>query len=233
MSTPNSHYKNRVLASLPKAELESLAPHLTPLDLPQEKILLDGKAPSAYFLEDGIASAVVSVADGGTVEVGVIGIDGVVGLPILLGTGHSPVLTFMQIAGSGFSIDAEKLKTAFEQNGDLRRHLQKYIQGFMVQTSQTAACNRLHNIEERLARWLLSCRDRMSSDRLALTQDFLGQMLGSPRTTVTLAVGLLERAGMIDHARGVVTVRDRAALEGAACECYRTVRDEYSRLGLL
>jgi CRP-like cAMP-binding protein len=233
MSTPNSHYKNRVLASLPKAELESLAPHLTPLDLPQEQVLLDGKAPSAYFLEDGIASAVVSVADGSTVEVGVIGIDGVVGLPILLGTGHSPVLTFMQIAGSGFRIEAEKLKTAFEQNGDLRRHLQRYIQAFMVQTSQTAACNRLHNIEERLARWLLSCRDRVSSDRLALTQDFLGQMLGSPRTTVTLAVGLLERAGMIDHSRGVVTVRDRTALEGASCECYRTVRDEYSRLGLL
>jgi CRP-like cAMP-binding protein len=139
----------------------------------------------------------------------------------------------MQIAGSGFGIEAEKLKSAFEQNGELRRHLQKYIQAFMVQTSQTAACNRLHNIEERLARWLLSCRDRMSSDRLALTQDFLGQMLGSPRTTVTLAVGLLERAGMIHHSRGVVTVRDRVALESAACECYRTVRDEYSRLGLL
>ena len=91
----------------------------------------------------------------------------------------------MQIAGSGFRIEAEKLKIEFERNGELRRHLQKYIQGFMVQTSQTAACNRLHNIEERLARWLLSCRDRMSSDRLCLTQDFLGQMLGSPRTTVT------------------------------------------------
>ena len=233
MTTLNSHYRNRVLASLPKNELDSLAPHLTPLDLPQEKILLDGKADYAYFLEDGIASAVVSVADGSTVEVGVIGIDGVVGVPILLGTGHSPVTTFMQIGGSGFRIEAEKLKIEFERNGDLRRHLQKYIQGFMVQTSQTAACNRLHNIEERLARWLLSCRDRMSSDRLALTQDFLGQMLGSPRTTVTLAVGLLERAGMIDHARGVVTVRDRAALEGASCECYRTVRDEYTRLGLL
>jgi CRP-like cAMP-binding protein len=233
MPTPNSHYKNRVLASLPKSELDSLAPHLTPVTLPQEHILLDGKAAHAYFLEDGIASAVVSVADGGTVEVGVIGIDGVVGLPILLGTGHSPVRTFMQIAGAGFRIDAEKLKAEFERNGELRRHLQKYIQAFMVQTSQTAACNRLHNIEERLARWLLACRDRMSSDRLGLTQDFLGQMLGSPRTTVTLAVGLLERAGMIDHSRGVVTIRHRAALESAACECYRTVRDEYSRLGLL
>ena len=102
-----------------------------------------------------------------------------------------------------------------------------------MQTAQTAACNRLHNIEERLARWLLTCRDRVDSDRLNLTHDFLGQMLGAPRTTVTLAAGLLHRAGMIDYARGVVTIQDRKALENAACECYRTVRDEFRRLSLL
>jgi CRP-like cAMP-binding protein len=107
------------------------------------------------------------------------------------------------------------------------------MQGFMVQTAQTAACNRLHNIEERLARWLLSCRDRTESDRLPLTHDFLWQMLGAPRTTVTLAAGLLHRAGMIDYARGVVTVKDREALENTACECYRIVRGEFQRLGLL
>ena len=107
------------------------------------------------------------------------------------------------------------------------------MQAFMVQAAQTAACNRLHNIEERLARWLLSCRDRMQSDQLHLTQDFLGQMLGAPRTTVTLAAGLLHRAGLIDYARGVVTVQDRTELEGAACECYRIVRNEFRRLYLL
>jgi CRP-like cAMP-binding protein len=233
MTSPTTSYRNRVLASLPKNELDGLVPHLKALDLPQEQVLLDGNASHAYFLEDGIASAVVTVENGSTVEVGVIGIDGVVGIPILLGTDHSPVRTFVQIAGAGYRIEAEALRVAFDRPGALRQQLQKYIQAFMAQTTQTAACNRLHNIEERLARWLLTCRDRMSSDRLALTQDFLGQMLGSPRTTVTLAVGLLERAGMIDHSRGVVTVRDRVALESAACECYRTVRDEYSRLGLL
>ncbi len=107
------------------------------------------------------------------------------------------------------------------------------MQGFLVQTAQTAACNRLHNIEERLARWLLACRDRMEIDELRLTQDFLGQMLGAPRTTVTLAAGLLHRAGLIDHARGVVTIRDRAKLEDTACECYGIVRDEFQRLSLL
>ncbi len=146
---------------------------------------------------------------------------------------EAPGRTFIQIAGSGFRIKADILKQEFERAGALRRHLQKYLQAFMVQTAQTAACNRMHNIEERLARWLLSCRDREDSDQLRLTHDFLGQMLGAPRTTVTLAAGLLHRAGMIDYSRGVVTVKDRSALEEAACECYPIVRDEFKRLSLL
>lgn len=226
-------YRNRVLAALPKAELNRLKPHLFPVTFQQEQTLLDGDASHGYFLENGIASVVVSVKNGNTVEVGIIGIDGVVGLPILLGTDGTPGRTFIQIAGSGFRIKAEILKQEFERAGALRRHLQKYLQAFMVQTAQTAACNRMHNIEERLARWLLSCRDREDSDQLRLTHDFLGQMLGAPRTTVTLAAGLLHRAGMIDYSRGVVTVKDRSALEEAACECYPIVRDEFKRLSLL
>jgi CRP-like cAMP-binding protein len=233
MTTPKSHYKNRVLAALPSSELDRLSSHLKAVSLPQELTLMDGTAPHAYFLEDGIASAVVSTAEGYTVEVGITGVDGVVGIPILLGSLPFPLRTFMQIAGSGWSIDATILKSEFERDGKLRTILQNYIQAFLVQTAQTAACNRLHNIEERLSRWLLACRDRMQSDRLALTQEFLGQMLGAPRTTVTLAAGLLERAGMIVNARGVVTIRDRAALETTACECYGVVRDQYVRLGLL
>ena len=139
----------------------------------------------------------------------------------------------MQIGGSGFRIKAQHLRDEFERPGQLRLSLQKYMQGFLVQASQTAACNRLHNIEERLARWLLTCRDRTSSDQLRLTHNFLGQMLGAPRTTVTLAAGLLHRAGMINYSRGTVTIQNRAELENTACECYRTVRDEFRRLGLL
>ncbi len=137
------------------------------------------------------------------------------------------------MAGPCFRIKADILKKEFERPGQLRRHLHRYMQGFLVQTAQTAACNRLHNIEERLARWLLSCRDRVESDRLQLTHDFLGQMLGAPRSTVTLAAGLLHKAGMIDYSRGVVTIKNRAQLEEASCECYRIVRDEFRRLSLL
>ena len=226
-------YRNRVLAALPKAEIDRLKPHLSPVSLEQEKTLLDGEAPHAYFLEQGIASVVVTVKNGNTVEVGIIGIDGVVGLPILLDGVGAPGRTFVQIAGSGFRINGDILKEEFERPGELRRHLQRYMQGFMVQSAQTAVCNRLHNIEERLARWLLSCRDRTDSDQLHLTHDFLGQMLGAPRTTVTLAAGLLHRAGLIDYTRGVVTVTNREQLEETACECYRIVRDEFQRLSLL
>ncbi len=194
---------------------------------------MDGKAPYAYFPKDGIASVVVTVENGNTVEVGIIGIDGIVGVPILLGAEGTPGRTFVQIAESGFRVKAGILKREFERTGELRRHLQRYMQAYMVQSAQTAACNRLHNIEERLARWLLACRDRLASDELRLTHDFLGQMLGAPRTTVTLAAGLLHRAGLIDYSRGVVTVRNRVELENTACECYGIVRDEFRRLSLL
>jgi len=226
-------YKNRILAALPETEINRLAPHLSPVTLKQQQTLLDGKATHGYFLEQGIASVVVTLGNGDTVEVGIIGIDGMVGVPILLGTEGSPGRTFIQIAGSGFRINAKALRGEFERPCKLRQHLLKYMQGFFVQTAQTAACNRLHGIEERLARWLSACRDRTESDELLLTHEFLSQMLGAPRTTVTLAAGLLHRAGLIDYKHGVVTVRDRKALQRTACECYRIVRDEFKRLTLL
>jgi CRP-like cAMP-binding protein len=233
MNPAQGPYRNRVLAALPRAEINRLKSHLSLVTLQQEETLLDGKATYGYFLEGGIASVVVTLNNGDTVEVGIIGVDGVVGVPILLGAVGAPGRTFVQIAGSGYRIGADILKEEFERPSELRRHLQRYMQGFMVQSAQTAACNRLHNIEERLARWLLSCRDRVDSDKLHLTHDFLGQMLGAPRTTVTLAAGLLQRAGLIDYSRGVVTVKNQVELEQAACECYRIVRDEFSRLSLL
>jgi CRP-like cAMP-binding protein len=233
LSRPKPTYKNRILAALPKAEIDRLAPHLSPVTLKQHETLLDGQPTHGYFLEQGIASVVVTVGNRDTVEVGIIGIDGIVGLPVLLGTKGSPGRTFVQIAGSGFRIKAEALRREFDRAGKLRQHLQRYMQAFFVQTAQTAACNRLHGIEERLARWLSACRDRTESDQLLLTHDFLGQMLGAPRTTVTLAAGLLHRAGLIDYTRGVVTVRNRKELEHNACECYRVVRDEFTRLKLI
>lgn len=218
---------------MPKAEIDRLAPHLTPVTLKLHTRLLDGKADHAYFLEAGLASVVLTLADGATVEVGVVGLDGVVGLPILLGAESMPGETFIQVAASGFRIEAQRLKDEFEREGKLRGHLQKYLLANLIQSAQNAACNRMHTISERLARWLLTCHDRVESNQLPLTHEFLGQMLGAPRTTVTLAAGMLQEAGLIDYSRGQVTIGSREKLENVACECYGTVRDEFRRLGLL
>lgn len=144
-----------------------------------------------------------------------------------------PGETFIQVEASGYRIKAQRLKEEFERPGELRRHLQKYVMANLVQSAQNAACNRLHTIGERLARWLLTCHDRIRSDRMPLTHEFLAQMLGAPRTTVTLAAGILHEAGLIDYSRGHVTIKNRSGLEKAACECYRVVRNEFDRLGLL
>ena|SRR5690242_1868185 len=231
---PRQHYKNRVLAALPKAEINRLAPHLAPVTLKLRTQLLDGKAPAyAYFLEEGLASVVLPMKDGTTVEVAIVGKDGVVGLPVLLGAETIPGETFIQVEGSGFRIEAKRLKEEFERPGELRRYVHKYVIANMVQSAQNAACNRLHPIAERLARWVLTCHDRVQSDRMPLTHEFLAQMLGAPRTTVTLAAGILHQAGLIDYSRGHVTIKNRSGLEEAVCECYGVVRKEFRRLGLL
>ena len=226
-------YKNRILASLPEVEIARLRRHLSLVTLKLRKPLLDGNASNAYFMEDGLASVVLPMENGTTVEVGVIGKDGVVGIPMLLGADDMPGQTFMQIAGSGFRIKARLLKQEFERPGELRNRLQKYILGNLVQSAQNTACNRLHPIAERLARWILTCHDRVESDSMPLTHEFLAQMLGAPRTTVTLAAGTLHHAGLIDYSRGHVTIKDRNGMEQAACECYGVVHKEFQRLGLL
>ena len=144
-----------------------------------------------------------------------------------------PGETFIQVEGSGYRIDGQLLKAEFEREGQLRNHLQRYLLANLIQSAQYAACNRVHGISERLARWILTCHDRIQSDRMPLTHEFLGQMLGSPRTTVTLAAGVLHEAGLIDYSRGHVTIKSRLKLEQATCECYAVVRDEYRRLRLL
>jgi CRP-like cAMP-binding protein len=227
-------YKNRILASLPKAEISRLAPHLSPLPLPIGKTLQtpDEEITYGYFVESGLASVVIEMANGNTVETGITGKEGIVGIPVLLGTRSMPTRTFMQIAGAGFRIKADRLKEEFERSGTLRKQINSYVQAYLVQTAQTAACNRLHDIAERLARWLLMCHDRMESDTFSITHEFLGHMLGTPRSTVTLAAGILHKAGLVDYSRGRVVIRNRKGLEKAACECYRTIRKEFDRLGI-
>jgi CRP-like cAMP-binding protein len=218
---------------LPKQEIDRLRPHLSPVDLKLRQQLIDGRGTHAYFVEEGLASVVLAMRDGTTVEVGVVGREGVVGLPVLLGADSMPGETFIQVEGFGFRIGAKFLRQEFERPGKLRNHLQKYLLANLVQSAQYAACNRVHPIAERLARWLLTCHDRIQSDRMPLTHEFLGQMLGAPRTTVTLAAGTLHEAGLIDYSRGHVTIKNRTRLENAACECYEVVHKEFQRHGLL
>lgn len=228
-------YKNRVLASLPAAEIKRLAPHLSPVTLRMNRTLHDPgqMVDTVYFLEQGICSHVVTMEDGSTVEVGITGRDGFVGLPAVLGTGHTPNRSFMQIPGHGFSVKATILREQSEASSELRLWLQRCIQALLVQTAQTAACNRLHELEERLARWLMMCHDMVQSDYLPITHEFLAMMLGTRRTTVTVAAGMLHKAGLIAYSRGHVTIQNREGLTHAACECYQIIREEYARLGLL
>ncbi len=228
-------YKNRVLASLPADEMKRLAPHLSPVTLNTNRSLYDpGQTiDTVYFVEEGVCSVVVAMENGSTVEVGIIGRDGFVGLAGVLGTGRSPYRTVIQIPGHGFSVNARVLQEQFEASSELRLRFQRFVQAMLVQTAQTAACNRVHELEERLARWLLMCRDRVQSDQVHITQEFLAMMLGTRRTSVTVAAGMLHKAGLISYSRGSVTIQDRERLGQAACECYRIIREEYVRLGLL
>lgn len=230
-----SRYKNLILASLPRAELRALEPHLSPLELPRRYVLHEPgeKVEYGYFLEEGLASVVVILEDGSTVEVGVVGREGMTGLPIVMDTDQIPNQAFMQMAGAGYRIKASVLSQNFWRLGHLRTMLLRYLHLHLVQASQTAACNRLHEVEQRMARWLLICQDRVNSHDINLTHEFLAQMLGTRRSSVTIAAGLLHRSGLIDYTRGRVTIRDHEGLNKAACECYRAIHAEQERLGLL
>lgn len=228
-------YTNSLLASLPPPVIQQLRPHLLPVDLPKDRILHNpGQLiDTVYFLEDGVCSIVATMANGTTVEVGIIGRDGFIGIPVALGTFRSLNRSFIQIPGHGFQIRAKTLTEQLASSNELRLSLLRAVQGLIVQSAQTSACNRIHELHERLARWLLMCLDRVQVDRVRITQEFLATMLGTRRSTVTLAAGALQKAGIIEYHRGHVLIINRDALEQASCECYQVVHDEYVRLGLL
>jgi CRP-like cAMP-binding protein len=234
-SSVQQPYNNKLLASLSKPLLERLSPHLVPLTLKKDRTLHNAGEPieTVYFLEEGIASIVVALESGAVVEVGLVGTDGLVGLPGVWGTGPPTNRGFIQLPGRGFGVKVKIVQELYEQSGEFRLCLHRGVQGYLAQVAQTAACNRVHELEERLARWLLMCHDRMPSDKLPITHEFLAMMLGTRRTSVTVAAGTLQKAGLIEYSRGHVTIIDRKRLERAACECHSVVRAEYVRLGLL
>jgi len=228
-------FRNRILASLPAAEVARLVPHLSPRIFKRNQTLhnLGQIVETVYFLEDGVCSVVVTMEDGTTVGVGVVGREGLVGMTGLLGAVRSPTRTFIQIAGYGYAVKAKTLAEQYvNSSSQLRLFLQHGIQSLLAQMAQTAACNRVHDLEERLARWLLMCHDRAQADDLPITHEILAMMLGARRSSVTVAAGMLQKAGLIEYTRGHVRIENRRGLEKASCECYSVIHDEYVRLGL-
>jgi len=228
---PNS-IENRLLAALPAEDYQRLVPHLELVPLKFQQVLYEPGEPIAYvyFPHRAIISLLSTMEDGTTVEVGLVGIDGMVGTAVILGGNTTTTLANVQVAGYGMRMKAERLKSEFNRGGALQSLLLLYTQALITQVSQIAACNRLHTLEERLARWLLTIQDRVQSEDLPLTQEFISQMLGTRRSGVTVAAGTLQQAGMICYTRGKITILNRQALEATTCECYKLIKTEYERL---
>ncbi len=225
---------NVVLLSLPDKEYNLLRPHLDSTSLPQHEILEEPgeKIEFTYFLNDGMASIVALSRDGRSVEVGIVGKEGMVGMSVLAGLRSGTFRAIMQMAGSGVRIRADVFQDILLSAPALRAELSRVALMHGMQVAQLAACNRLHEVEQRLARWLLMCQDRFDSQLLPLTHEFLAQMLGTGRPSVTLAAGALESAGLIQNLRGTVKILNRKSLEGAACECYGVIQRFNGGLGL-
>jgi CRP-like cAMP-binding protein len=224
--------QNQVLLSLDPADLKSLTPHLKSMVFEQGKVLFDQgqNIDHFYFPDAGLISLVCSVEDGGTVELGAVGHEGLVGSSLADGTGQSPLQAIVQVAGRGARIPAAQFRAAMEKSASLRKLVEHQNEALMAQIVRTVACNAMHPAEGRLSRWLLMVHDRVQGDTLRLTQEFLGQMLGVQRTTVTLIARALQNAGLIKYRRGRIDVLDREALEEAACDCYEISRKHFERL---
>jgi CRP-like cAMP-binding protein len=225
---------NLILLSLPDKEYNLLRPHLEAINLPQHKILQEPgeKIDFAYFLNDGMASLVALSHDGRSVEVGIVGREGMVGMSLTQGLRLEIFRAIMQMSGSGVRIRSEVFQDILLSAPGLRSQLGRFALMHGMQVAQLAACNRLHGIDQRLARWLLMCQDRFDSQSLPLTHDFLAQMLGTGRPSVSLAAGMLENAGLIENLRGTVKILSRKSLEAVACECYGVIQHFNGSLGL-
>lgn len=225
-------YTNQLLRTLSSSAYSRLAPHLQTCNLDSSQIIYEANETIefAYFPNRAMISLVSIMEDGATTEIGLIGNEGMVGLPIILGSPRSSSRAIVQVPGDSVKIGAKILQEAFKTSEELQNLLLLYTQAFLTQVSQTAACNRQHNIEERLARWLLSVHDCVLEDELPLTQEFVANMLGVRRSGVTIAANTLQNAGMIKYRRGRITILDHQALEATSCECYKVVQSEFIRL---
>jgi CRP-like cAMP-binding protein len=223
---------NSVLNALTRSEYESLAAYLEPVNLSSKEVLYrpEQAITHVYFPNRGVVSVVALFEDGGSVEVGMVGNEGMFGVSVFLGSVSTPLEAVVQLPGDALRMRADVLRREFRKGGQLQDMLLRYTQAFITQIAQTAACNRAHQVEGRLAKWLLMCADRSHTRQLELTHEFIGTMLGTRRAGITEASMLLKGAGLIDYTRGKVTIIDREGLEAASCECYPTMKKEFARL---
>jgi len=218
---------NRILLALPDREYRSIRKGLAFIPLPHHRSLYEpnAKIEYVYFPNSGLISLVVVMEDGKTVEVAVLGREGFAGVPSIFGLWRSPIREIVQIAGDGFRMSARALRQTLPSSPVLFETMGRYSMVLGMQISQTAACNRLHDIERRLARWLLMAQDRVDTGVVAITHDFLATMLGTDRPSVSLAAAGLQRKGIIDYVRGAVKILNRKGLEASACECFNAIQE--------
>ena len=229
---PKAAIENRLLAALPSEDYTRLLRDLQPINVALGEVIYEsgGHLDYIYFLTTCVVSLLYTMESGPTAEMGLVGNDGVVGVALFLGGETAPNRAVAQIAGGALRMKAKVLRDEFARGGPLQHLLLRYTQALITQISQTAVCNRLHSVEQRLSRWLLLCHDRVNSDELRMTQEFISNMLGGRRESVTVAAGRLHDARLIHYARGHIKIRDRKGLEAAVCECYRVVKNELDRL---
>ena len=233
-TTAGNRIGNKILLAIPDKEYALILPHLEFLSMPHHLSLYEPGQPLEFvhFPNTGMVSLVIATEDGKTVEVGEVGREGFAGIQAVVGINRNQVREIVQIAGDGFSVRIDALQSILKSAPELQRILTRYavVQG--MQFAQTAACNRLHNIEQRLARWLLITQDRVDSATLAITHDFLATMLGTDRPTVSLAAGILQNKQIIEYARGTVQILNRTKLEVCTCECYEAIQRYNHEIGL-
>ncbi len=231
MTASNKRSPDSALARLPEAEYRRLLPLLEPVELDVEQVLYESRGPVdyAYFPTEAVLSALTVMQDGNAIEVGTIGHEGLVG-HYGFGGKTSPHKVIAQVPGQALRIASRDMHEAAVADGPLKELLTAYHVALMAQVSQSVACNGLHRLEQRCCRWLLMSRDRVGSDDLKLTHEFLAMMLGTRRASVTDALQPLQEAGLVRSSRGVITILDGAGVEARSCECYFVVRDEYDRL---
>lgn len=224
--------KNRLLRALPHEVLRRLRPQLKPVSLARGSVLCEADEPlqRVYFVETGAVSLVTVFEDGATAEMATVGREGVVGIGMLLGDEHALGRYVVPLPGFALAVDARRFRSALRANAMLRAACEGYAQAFIANLLQNVACSACHQVEQRCARWLLMCDDQIEDSSFELTQEYLAEILGVRRSTVTVVAGTLQHAGLIRYHRGTVTVADRCRLEKVACQCYRVVRDRYQQL---